>query len=201
MLSVYQLDGYSKTFLGPGKPVLKMDCKCLILSAGLGTRLGDLTKDIPKVMLPVGGKPVLEHLVNHLYKYGVFEIMVNLHYKPNMIKDYFGDRLRYSYEPILLGETNTVINNRWWFDKPTFIMNGDTLTDLDLNLMYSDVIVYKSSIASFDNSTYTGTRLVGPFDKLVTKEYGCYWRDIGTPETLELARKEYAAIRNMPPLS
>ena len=67
--------------------------KGLILSAGLGTRLGPLTKDTPKPMIKVAGYPVLEHLVFHLHRYGITKIIVNLHYKPEKIMDYFGERL------------------------------------------------------------------------------------------------------------
>ena len=59
--------------------------RALILAAGEGTRLRPLTLDRPKPMLPVGGRPILEHLVLLLRDHGIREISINLHYKPEVI--------------------------------------------------------------------------------------------------------------------
>src|SRR3990167_2616750 len=97
--------------------------KALILSAGGGTRLGKLKKKIPKPMITVCNYPVLEHLVFHLSKFGITQIMVNLHYKPEVIMNYFGTGLLYSYEPTLLGEKEFVKYydpTMYWKDIGTF---------------------------------------------------------------------------------
>jgi mannose-1-phosphate guanylyltransferase/phosphomannomutase len=65
--------------------------QAVILSAGLGTRLQSLFPDIPKVMVPLGGKPLLEWHVKQLKKHGVREIFINLHYLPDVITNHFGD--------------------------------------------------------------------------------------------------------------
>src|SRR6185503_2225069 len=81
---------------------------------GLGTRLGAVTATLPKCMVDVAGKPVLEHVVDWLRAEGVTDLIVNLHYRPEVVRDYFGDgarfgvRIAYSFEPELLGTAGAV---------------------------------------------------------------------------------------------
>lgn len=88
--------------------------KALVLAAGQGTRLGHLTDAIPKPMLRVRGKPVLERHVEQLAAAGVEEIWINLHHQPEVIAAYFEDgsrwgaRIRYSREETLLGTAGAV---------------------------------------------------------------------------------------------
>ena len=90
--------------------------KAMILSAGYGTRLGDLTREIPKPMLPLGDRPLLEYILRNLLRHGFDEVAVNLHFMPEAIRDYFGDgsawncRLIYSHEAELLGTAGGVKN-------------------------------------------------------------------------------------------
>ena len=63
----------------------------VILAGGRGTRLRPLTYDIPKPMLPIVNKPVLEHTLELLRNYGIKEVMINLHHQSKMIKKYFGN--------------------------------------------------------------------------------------------------------------
>src|SRR5205085_1708392 len=83
--------------------------RALILAAGEGTRLRPLTLDRPKPMLPIAGRPILEHLVLLLRNHGVTEIAINLHYKSEVITNHFGDgsglgvKITYSPESVLLG--------------------------------------------------------------------------------------------------
>jgi mannose-1-phosphate guanylyltransferase/phosphomannomutase len=115
--------------------------RALILAAGEGTRLRPLTLERPKPMLPVGGRPILEHLIALLRRYGVVEIAINLHYKPEAILDYFGDgsdfgvSLTYSYEERLLGSAGAARRLAWFFDSPFLVLYGDVLTDLDLSAL------------------------------------------------------------------
>ena len=71
--------------------------KGMILAAGQGTRVRPLTRDLPKPMVPILGKPVMEYLIEHLARYGVTEIMVNVAYHHRRIEEYFGTS-RYSIE-------------------------------------------------------------------------------------------------------
>ena len=67
----------------------------IILAAGMGSRLGDITKKIPKPMVKIQGKPILEHNILLCKKYGVKEIFINLHHLPDVIVNYFGDGKKY----------------------------------------------------------------------------------------------------------
>jgi len=89
-------------------------------------------------MMPVGGRPVLEHLVSLLSHHDIDEIAINLHYKPDAITDYFGDgqrfgvRITYSPEPELLGSAGAVKQLESLFTDTFVVIYGDVLTNLDL---------------------------------------------------------------------
>jgi NDP-sugar pyrophosphorylase family protein len=112
--------------------------KALILAAGEGTRLGELTRDRPKPMLPLGGRPVLEHLVALLRHYGVTDIAINLHYRPEAIVQYLGDGTRfgvsitYSFEERLLGSAGAARRLDWFLSERFLVLYGDVLTDMNL---------------------------------------------------------------------
>ena len=112
--------------------------KAMVLCAGYGTRLGDLTKETPKPMLPLLGRPLLSYILAHLRDQGFTEIAVNLHFRPEAVRDYFGDgsrlgvRLTYFSEPELLGTAGGLKNAACFFDhKPFFVHYGDILTNQD----------------------------------------------------------------------
>ncbi len=107
--------------------------KAMVLAAGLGTRLRPLTFEIPKPMVPVLDRPVMAHIVDLLDRQGFDELVANLHYFPDAVKGYFGDRLEYRYEPELLGTAGGVRGVRDFFgDDLVVVVSGDALTDLDL---------------------------------------------------------------------
>lgn len=169
--------------------------KALILAAGYGTRLGDLTKDTPKPMLDIAGKPCLERIVDHLNKHRITEIIVNIHWLYPQIMEYFGNKLIYSYEPELLGESGTRRRLAEWLDgwqeNGYLVCNGDTLTDLDITQLIKDARKDKQSIEAWDGEVYTGTMCLFPGSNSIKGFYGNYWQDIGTPSGLEAARKYY----------
>lgn len=113
--------------------------KAMVLAAGLGTRLRPLTDLISKPMIPIANKPVMEHIIELLVEHGFDEVVCNLHWYPEAIKDYFGDgskyniKITYSYEPELLGTAGGVKKVEAFFEGQTFlILSGDALTDIDL---------------------------------------------------------------------
>lgn len=113
--------------------------KAMLLAAGLGTRLKPLTDNLPKCMLPIAGKPVLEHNLEWLKRYGVNQVMINLYHLPQVVKDYFGDgsnwgmKITYSLEKEILGTAGGVKNVAWFFDEgPFFVWYGDNLSTCDL---------------------------------------------------------------------
>ncbi|HKG38745.1 MAG TPA: NDP-sugar synthase [Conexibacter sp.] len=108
--------------------------KAMVLAAGLGTRLRPLTFELPKPMVPVLDRPVMAHIVDLLDRHGYEEVIANLHYFPDTIRDYFGDRITYREEPELLGTAGGVRNCADFLDDGTFlIISGDALTDIDLD--------------------------------------------------------------------
>ncbi len=110
--------------------------KAMVLAAGLGTRLKPITFEIPKPMVPVLDRPVMAHIVGMLERQGFDELIANLHYYPDTIRDYFGDRLEYRFEEELLGTAGGVRNVADFFgDEPVVIVSGDALTDTDLNAL------------------------------------------------------------------
>jgi NDP-sugar pyrophosphorylase family protein len=108
--------------------------KAFILAAGLGTRLESLGLDVPKAMVPIGGKPLLQLHVETFREQGIRELIVNLHHLPEKITDHFGDgsrfgvRITYSYEPQLLGTAGAVKKMEAALRDETFIvLYGDNL--------------------------------------------------------------------------
>ena len=116
--------------------------KALVLAAGEGTRLRPLTLDRPKPMLPINGKPLLEHTIAWLRRHGVQDIAINLHYCPEAILDHFGGgaafdvRIVYSREETILGTAGAVRKlNGFVSGGPLVVIYGDVLTDLDLSAL------------------------------------------------------------------
>jgi len=124
--------------------------KGMILAAGQGTRVRPLTQDLPKPMIPILGKPVMEYLVEHLARFGVDEIMVNVAYKHWKIENYFGNgstwgvKIGYSYEGVYeygeitpkslgsAGGMRKIQDFGGFFDTTTIVLCGDALIDLDI---------------------------------------------------------------------
>src|SRR2546425_5013035 len=95
--------------------------KAMLLAAGLGTRLRPLTYEVPKPMVPVLGRPVMEHILQLLARHGFDDVIANLHYFPEQIEGRFGDgsgwglKLGYALERELLGTAGGVRNVREHF--------------------------------------------------------------------------------------
>jgi NDP-sugar pyrophosphorylase family protein len=112
--------------------------KAAILAAGEGTRLGPLTSARPKPMLPISGRPLLEHTVEWLRHHGITQISINLHHHAGAVIDHFGDgspfgvEIAYSIEPTLLGTAGGVKRMATAFDSAFALVYGDVLTDFDL---------------------------------------------------------------------
>ncbi|HEV3072544.1 MAG TPA: sugar phosphate nucleotidyltransferase [Solirubrobacteraceae bacterium] len=108
--------------------------KAMVLAAGLGTRLRPLTYEITKPMVPVLDRPVMAHILDLLDRHGFAEVIANLHYFPDSIREHFGERLEYHYEQELLGTAGGVRACRQFFgDQAFLIISGDALTDIDLS--------------------------------------------------------------------
>ncbi len=115
--------------------------KAMILAAGLGTRLRPITYAVPKPMVPVVNRPVMEHIVRLLARNGFDQAVANLHWFPETIEGHFGDgsdfglELSYSREEALLGTSGGVRNAREFLGDSFLVISGDALTDIDLAAM------------------------------------------------------------------
>ncbi|SPE36608.1 Mannose-1-phosphate guanyltransferase [Candidatus Sulfopaludibacter sp. SbA6] len=127
--------------------------KALILAAGKGTRVQPLTRSIPKPMLPILNKPVMETLIDLLRDHGVTQIVINTSYLATEIESYFRDgerfgvEIAYSFEGSLregrlhdeplgsAGSIRRIQDHSGFFDETFFVLCGDALIDLDLTRM------------------------------------------------------------------
>ena len=116
--------------------------KAVIMSGGMGTRLRPLTCHLPKPMVPIFNKPVMEYGIELLKKHGIKDIAITLYYLPDKIMDYFGDgrdfgiNLKYYIEDKPLG-TGGSVKNAYEFLNDTFIViSGDAFTNIDLSKAY-----------------------------------------------------------------
>ena len=117
--------------------------QALILAGGKGTRLRPLTYEIPKVMIPLQGRPFLQHLIEMLKEHDVTDILISVGYLKEQIKEYFGNgskfgvSIRYVEEDEFLG-TAGCLKLAKPFLKSTFVMmNGDEYKEVDLHDMYN----------------------------------------------------------------
>jgi mannose-1-phosphate guanylyltransferase/phosphomannomutase len=112
--------------------------KAVIMSGGFGTRLRPLTCNIPKPMVPMMNKPMMQHIVDLLKKHGITEIVSTLFYQPEIITGYFGDgakfgiKMQYRKAEADYGTAGSVRNAADFLDERFIIISGDVLTDFDL---------------------------------------------------------------------
>jgi mannose-1-phosphate guanylyltransferase/mannose-1-phosphate guanylyltransferase/phosphomannomutase len=115
--------------------------RAMVMAAGLGTRLRPITYEIPKPVVPVCNRPIVEQLARLLAKHGADEVIANLHWFPDTVKARLGDgselgiQVSYEFEEKLLGTAGGVRNVRGFLTEPGedfFVLAGDALTDADL---------------------------------------------------------------------
>lgn len=118
----------------------ELPLQAVVMAGGFGTRLRPFTETVPKPMLPVGGQPLMELIINHLRQAGIRKVNVTTHYLANVITDHFGDgadfgvQLNYVQEDTPLG-TAGALSLLDSGDDPLLIINGDIVTDLDYRAM------------------------------------------------------------------
>ncbi len=120
--------------------------KAMILAAGLGTRLGSLTKDRPKALVPFGGKPMLEGLILRLKEQGFDNLLINVHHHAEQIMQFveehqgFGVNIRFSHEKEALLDTGGAIAFAKDFfrgNEPVLVHNVDVYSDTDFKQLLS----------------------------------------------------------------
>lgn len=121
-------------------PAQDLPLQAVIMAGGLGTRLRPLTEDLPKPMLPVGGKPLMELLIEQLRQVGIRRVNVTTHYKSEKITDHFGDgrafgvEINYISEDTPLG-TGGALGLMDAPTEPILVINGDVVTRVDFRAM------------------------------------------------------------------
>ncbi len=144
--------------------------KAMILAAGRGTRLAPLTDRVPKCMVPIAGKPILEYTIETMQRFGVTRIAINVFHLPEVIIDYFGTgerwgvEISYSVETEPLGTAGGVKRMSPFLDGgPFFVWYGDNLSTCDLAKLYA---FHRSkggvaTIALYDREDVTASGIVG----------------------------------------
>jgi len=116
----------------------------MLLAAGRGSRLAPLTDTVPKCMVPIAGRPLLEHTVRWLATHGVTDLVINLHHLPEVVTDHFSDggelglRITYSAEQELQGTAGALRDAARVFplDDPFFLWFGDNLSRCRLDRLW-----------------------------------------------------------------
>jgi mannose-1-phosphate guanylyltransferase len=113
--------------------------KAFLLAAGVGSRLRPLTNSVPKCMIVIDDRPLLDIWLDAFHRAGVDEVLINLHHLPDVVSRHLASRsippaVRTFYEPELLGSAGTLAANRDWIRGEEFFLacNADNLTDFDL---------------------------------------------------------------------
>jgi len=119
--------------------------KAMILAAGLGTRLRPLTKNVPKALVEINGRPILEIIILQLKSYGFSDIIINIHHHYNQVIDFlrandnFDVNVQISDEKDKILDTGGGIKKASWFlndNKPFLVHNVDVISDINLKDMY-----------------------------------------------------------------
>lgn len=114
------------------------------MAGGEGTRLRPLTSNVPKPMMPLANRPMMEHILDLLKQHGFDEVVVTVAFMANHIRDWFGDgsefgvRMVYATEETPLGTAGSVRNAMEELTEPFLVISGDVLTDIDLTKIVED---------------------------------------------------------------
>jgi NDP-sugar pyrophosphorylase family protein len=127
----------------PGPHAQDLPVQAMVLAAGQGTRLRPLTDRMPKCMVRLGGKPLLEYGICWLRKHGITHLAINLHHLPEIVTGYFGDggpwgvHITYSIEAEPLGTAGGVKRMESFFHGPFFVWYGDNLSTCRLDRLWA----------------------------------------------------------------
>lgn len=189
----------------------------VILAGGFGTRLRGVIGDLPKPMAPINDEPFLAHTIRNLAKQGVTEIILSVHYKKEVIINYFGNnfdgvKIRYSEEkkPLDTGGALKMAFSKLRDGGPVVVMNGDTLSPIDYSDMMREYVapiimactnngkINNAGIyiidADFFNNSITDSF---SFEKEILERMYCpiyeipWFIDIGTPEGYKKAKLKF----------
>lgn len=125
----------------------------IIMAGGKGTRLKPLTDNTHKSLIPVGGKPIIRHLIDHLAASGFREIHISVGHLAEQVMDYLGDgrdfgvSIRYIHERISMGSIGAMTLPSRWQHKHFLVINGDVYSDFDIQDFYSQYLAKKADVA------------------------------------------------------
>ena len=157
--------------------------KAVIMAGGEGTRLRPQTSNLPKPMLPLVGRPMMEHIVSLLRRHGITDIVVTVAFLPNAIRSYFGDgselgvRMVYATEESPLGTAGSVRNAREQLTERFLVISGDVLTDIDL----SSVIAFHEKNRATATLALCAVENPLEFGIVITREDGSIERFLEKP--------------------
>jgi mannose-1-phosphate guanylyltransferase len=143
--------------------------KAFLLTAGLGTRLHPITHTLPKCLVPIAGKPLINWWFESMQKAGITEVLINLHHLPDMVMAHVNAldtniKVEFSYEPVLLGSAGTLVANISFVanEKSFFIFYGDNLTNASLSNLYDFHASQRHNftMALFETNNPTGCGIV-----------------------------------------
>ena len=134
--------------------------KAIILAGGRGKRLRPITDKIPKPLIPINNKPLIERTIKYLKKYGITEIIISSGYKSNLIEKFlkkkknFGCNIIFSIEKTPLGTGGAIKKALRFVDEESFVvLNGDIITNIDLK----KILKKPNTIAANELKTKFGT--------------------------------------------
>jgi NDP-sugar pyrophosphorylase family protein len=157
--------------------------KAMVLAAGQGTRLHPLTEQTPKALVPVAGRPMIEYSLLLLKRYGIHDIMINLHHLGDQIESYLGDgkqwglQITYSREPELLDTGGGLLKAKPFLQDSTFIViNTDVLIDLSL----SDLLAFHGKTRAAATLVLRPDPLADQYGSMEIDGDGRIWRFLQT---------------------
>jgi NDP-sugar pyrophosphorylase family protein len=138
--------------------------KALLLAAGLGTRMRGAFGDVPKILVPLGGRTLLDHQLDYLAGQGVDEVAINLHHHADAVVEHLGRGtplpVRVSVEETLLGTAGALLPLAPFLDEPFVLLYGDVVTDLRLGeLLQRHVGI--ATLACYRSAELEGKGVVG----------------------------------------
>jgi len=127
--------------------------ECMIMAGGRGKRLSPLTDTVPKPMLPLNGKPIIEHNIDRLISYGIKKFYISIKYLGEQIQEYFGDgskkgvSIEYIWEDEPLGTAGALSLVDNFKTEHVLLMNSDLFTNVDFEDLYLDLINQNADMA------------------------------------------------------
>ncbi len=157
--------------------------KAVVMAGGFGTRIQPLTNSIPKPMLPILNKPMMEHIIKLLKSVGIQEIVVLLYFKPEVIQNYFKDgkdfgiKINYVLPDDDYGTAGAVKKAQKYLDERFIVVSGDLVTDFD----FKEIIGFHDTVGSKLTITLTSVEDPLQFGVVITDKEGKILRFLEKP--------------------